>query len=192
MIVVDVETTGLDPSRHSIVSIGAVSYENPDCTFYTECRPWTGTEIDDRALQVNGFTRAQLLDVGRPLAIAAIRRFDAWARSSPLSMVLANHNVAFDVGFLQMAYDRANLEWPFGYKTVDVHAVAYAAMLACGANVPLKADRTSDLSLDGILTWLGLDPEPKPHHALNGARCAATALRRLTHGSVSIPRAISR
>ena len=34
MIIVDVETTGIDPEKHSIVSIGAVDFSNPSNEFY--------------------------------------------------------------------------------------------------------------------------------------------------------------
>lgn len=180
MIVVDVETTGLDPERHAIVAIGAVNFHSPDQTFYAECQPWDGAEIEDKALEVNGFTREQLADPDRLHWSDAIEQFNEWAIRSWADRVLANHNVAFDVGFLQAAYRRRLLRWPFGYKTVDLHAVAYLARLGDLRNPPpMKRDGTSALDLDGILTWLGMEPEPRPHNALMGARCAAECLRRL-------------
>ncbi len=33
--------------------------------------------------------------------------------------------------------------------------------------------------MDGVLALVGLEPEPKPHNALNGARLEAEAIRRL-------------
>jgi len=38
MIVADIEATGLDPRKHSILSIGAVDFEHPERQFYGECR----------------------------------------------------------------------------------------------------------------------------------------------------------
>ena len=46
MIVVDVETTGVDARKNSIVSIGAVDFENQKNQFYGECKIWEGAEID--------------------------------------------------------------------------------------------------------------------------------------------------
>ena len=62
MIVVDVETTGSIPYRHSIVSIGAVEFENPTNQFYEECRIFEGAEIEDIAMKVNGFSYDEIND----------------------------------------------------------------------------------------------------------------------------------
>lgn len=90
--------------------------------------------------------------------------------------------MTFDVGFLHWTYRYRYFAWRFGRRTVDLHAVAYCRWLLdpqMRLRVPLKNDRTSPLSLDAILSCLGLPPEPKPHNALTGARCAAEAFRRL-------------
>ena len=44
------EFSGLDPRKHSIVSIGAVDFENPSRQFYKECRIWHGAEIVPESL----------------------------------------------------------------------------------------------------------------------------------------------
>ena len=60
MLVVDVEASGTDYSKHSIVSVGALDFANPKNRFYEECRIWDGAHIMDGALTVNGFTKAQI------------------------------------------------------------------------------------------------------------------------------------
>ena len=52
MIVVDLETTGVDPRKHSILSIGAVDFNNQENYFYGECRIREGALIDNYALAV--------------------------------------------------------------------------------------------------------------------------------------------
>ena len=56
MIVVDVETSGLDDEKNSLLSIGAVDFYNPKNQFYGECRVREGAEVNPEALEVNGFT----------------------------------------------------------------------------------------------------------------------------------------
>ena len=51
MIVVDVETSGMDAYKHSLLSIGAVDFENPVERFYEECRIWDGAGLWTNRLQ---------------------------------------------------------------------------------------------------------------------------------------------
>ena len=60
MIVVDIETSGVDYTKNSILSIGAVDFSNPKNQFYEECRLRKGTAYDPESLEVNGFTAKEI------------------------------------------------------------------------------------------------------------------------------------
>jgi DNA polymerase III epsilon subunit-like protein len=62
MIIIDIEASGVDYKKHSIVSIGALDFSNPTNRFYGECQIWPGAHIMDEALKVNGFTKDQITD----------------------------------------------------------------------------------------------------------------------------------
>ena len=69
MIVIDVETTGVIPTKHSILSIGAIDFNNPENQFYEECRIWDGAQVMQdgeegmlSALKINGFTKEEIRD----------------------------------------------------------------------------------------------------------------------------------
>lgn len=189
MIVVDVETTGLDPQKSSIVSIGAVEFENPSNQFYQECRAWPGAVISDEALRVNGFTREQVTDTSKPTLIDTICKFLDWSETCK-ELTLAGHNVGyFDIRFLEESLKRAGPSvraWPFGHRTVDTHTLCYTDYLMQGIAPPLKYKR-SDISLDGVLDYVGLPSEPKPHNALTGAKVCAEALSRIVYGKNLLP-----
>lgn len=166
MIIVDVETTGLDPLKNSIVSIGAVDFEKGD-EFYVECCAIPGREIDDAALAINGFTKEECLDISKKSAIEAYKEFFLWTTDNRGVMLAGQQVGAFDAKFLQHMHELAGLgKWPFGHRTVDLHSVAYAKY-------------KESLSLDGILAKVGLGPETKPHNALNGARLEYQAFKTL-------------
>jgi transposase InsO family protein len=59
--------------------------------------------------------------------------------------------------------------------------MVYMDAIKRGIEIPRKNDR-SDLSLGTILHYLGLPEEPKPHHALNGAKYEAEAFSRILYG----------
>jgi DNA polymerase III epsilon subunit-like protein len=166
MIIVDVETTGIDEHKHSLLSIGAVDYEKGD-EFYIECHAFPSAEIDPISLEINGYTREQCLDMSKPSPVEAYKQF-LWWTTDNRNVLLAGQQVgSFDCKFLEFVHKLAGLgKWPFGYRTIDIHSLAYRKF-------------KKSMNLDGILTSLGLEPEPKPHNALTGARKEAEALRLL-------------
>jgi len=185
MIVIDAEMSGLDPLKHSIVSLGAVDFARPERQFYGECRIWDGAETDPEALAVNGFTEEQCRDKNRKSETELIKEFYEWIQ--PITdRTIAGQNVSFDAQFLNQALKRANIEWKFSFRTLDLHAVVYTQFLKEGREVPMKQDQ-SGLSLDKILTSFGLPEEPKPHIALNGAKYEAEVFSRIIRGKNLLP-----
>lgn len=164
MITIDIESSGLDPNRHCMVSLGAVDYLTGD-EFYQECRIYPESAIDDFALGVNGFTRDQITDPTKPWPHEVLASFIEW--SAGREPLLAGQQVgAFDILFLKAIAFRMAFKWPWGHRSVDLHSVSYAVL-------------GKSLSLDGILEAVGLLPEPKPHNALTGARLERDAFKRL-------------
>lgn len=179
MIILDVETTGLYPEKNSIVSIGAVDFESRS-TFYEECRIWDGAEIDQKALEVNGFTEEQIKDSSKKSLEEAVKEFLDWTKPCE-DKTLAGENPSFDRDFLMSSAKRANLNYIFGIRTIDLHSICYKDHLKKGFKIPLQKERSA-ISLDKTLEYVGLTQEPKPHNALNGAMLEAEAFSRLIYG----------
>jgi DNA polymerase III epsilon subunit-like protein len=180
MIVVDVETTGTDPLRHAIISIGAIDFINPERQFYRECRIWPGAQIQTEALAINGATPEQVIDPSRLAPEDAIAQFIAFCREAS-DRTLAGHNTTFDRDFLQMSVERHSIDWHFGYRVIDLHSVAWMHMVQHGHPVPLRNSRSA-ISCDTTLMYCGLPQEPKPHNGLVGAKMEAEAFSRLING----------
>lgn len=183
MIVVDVETTGVDFKKHSIVSIGAVDFSNPLNNFYQENKIWFGAEVDPIALQINGFTEEQITDLSKKTLKENITDFIEWSKFIE-DITLAGENVArFDAMFLKDSADRYGIEFSFGIRSVDLHALSYVNHLEKGIEIPLNKNRTN-ISSDTTFTYVGLPEEPKPHNALIGAKMEAEAFSRLIYGKI--------
>ena len=180
MIVVDVETTGIDPRRHSIVSIGAIDFFNPENLFYQECRIWNGAEISKEALEINGFLEEEIKNSDKKSLEEVIKDFIKWTESID-ETTLAGENPSFDRDFLKASAERYNIDWPLGYRTIDLHSLCYSHYLRRGLIPPTKEKRTK-LNTDAILKYAGLSAEPKPHNALTGAKMEAEAFSRLIFG----------
>jgi DNA polymerase III epsilon subunit-like protein len=180
MIVLDIETTGLDPRRHSIIEIGAIDFNNPSDCFDGRCQIWTGTEIDPGALELNGFTIKGIEDKNINTQKELLSNFVKWTDLIE-DKTIAGQNVDFDINFLIESFKRCGLDYNMGKRKIDQHSIVYAHFLKRKINPPLK-DGSSDLNSDIIMKYVGLPSEPRPHRALNGARYETESLSRLIFG----------
>ena len=119
-VVIDVETTGVDPKKNGLLELAAV-YVNYDDdgvlaptseSFSRHIEPFKGCEIDDEALRING------IKPGHPFrSVIAVSESDALSDlfdyiSSALKKtgcrrgLLVGHNAHFDLSFVQAAMAR--------------------------------------------------------------------------------------
>ena len=181
MLVIDMEATGLDFKKNSIVSIGAVDFEKPERQFYEECRVFDGAEIDPGGLAVNGFTEEECLDPSKKSLNEVMQLFYTWVKESEGDKILAGQNAYYDRDILNESFKRAGIEFQFHYRIVELHSVAYFDFIKKGATPPIK-NEVSALNMDKILDYVGLFQEPRPHNALVGAKMEAEAFSRIFYG----------
>lgn len=186
MIIVDVEASGTESWKHSIVSVGALDFAHPENRFYEECKIWDGAHIMPGALAVNGFTEAEIRDEKKQTEGDLAHRFLQWSEDIE-ERTFAGQNVSFDRDFLKAACERAgHTDWPFAYRTVDTHTLAYMHQINRGLTPPVR-HRRSALDLDAILNYCGIPEEPHPHNALTGALSHAEVVSRLLYGRKLLP-----
>jgi DNA polymerase III epsilon subunit-like protein len=187
MIVVDVETTGLDPKTCSIVSIGALDFQEPENRFYGECRIFDGAEVQSQSLLVGGFSRDSIVDPKKPSLEELMKQFLVWTDNIGDRM-LAGHNPAFDRDFLEWSARRYHLSWPFAHRTIDLHSLCYYQILRRGIPPPSHNNR-STLNLDAVAEYVGIPRriEGAPHNALTDALITAEALWRLCYDEPHLP-----
>lgn len=186
MIAFDAEMSGLDPQKHSIVSLGALDLDEPSNQFYEECRVWDGADVEDEALAVNGFTREEVADPSKQSEADLIRSFVAWAMDKPQNRTLAGQNVATDRAFVDAACRRAGIENPFAHRTIDTHSLVWLHMTERGIAPPVLKQHSA-ISLTFALNYCGLPEEPKPHNALTGAYCHAEIIARIAYTKKLLP-----
>ncbi len=168
MIIVDIETTGLDPKKNSIVSIGAMEFENPKNTFYGECRMDEGAEVSNIALKINGFTRRQIKDPKKPSSEELLNSLIGWMK--PIKdKTLGGENIWFDIEFFEENFRELGMKWPFGKKIAELHEIS-----------PLLEGHP--WSLDMVLYAVGIPPRIKAHHAMDDVELTAETMSRLIDG----------
>jgi len=174
MIIVDVETGGLDPRYNPLLSIGAVEYEHPFNIFYAEIKPLSGLTSNVKALQVNGIDLEKWST--KPNLHSVMNKFFIWIQGTQ-EKTLAGHNSSFDRDFCNVNFRRIGFGNIFNHRTIDLHSVAYTVF----TKKKVFFDR---LTSDEIYRLLGMPEEPKPHNALNGAVWETEAFAKLLHNKV--------
>lgn len=181
MIVLDIETSGLDKEKHGILSIGAIDFRAPSRRFYEEARLHEDEEYDAEAGRINGFTELMARDASKQSRHSLLRNFATWYKSRPIKVIAGLHIQAFDVPFILHKSEKSRINLPLHKRSIDLHSLAYATMLAHNKVVPLT-DGWSVMDTDFIFPYCGLPKEPRPHNALRGAVWEAESMHRLIYG----------
>jgi CRISPR-associated protein Cas2 len=104
-VIIDVETTGLNPDKAEIFEIGAIRAVSGAATETFHAIVRTETAIPAKIEELTGITNDIVLSEGEPLA-AVLSRFIDFAGLSPL----IGHNVSFDMSFLDAACRKCGAE----------------------------------------------------------------------------------
>ncbi len=187
MIAIDIESSGLEYEKNSILSIGALDLNNPTFRFYGECRMFSGAKFSQEALSVNGFTEAEITNHKKQTEGELVRAFLEWSQHIE-NRLFVGQNISFDRDFLTAAAKREKLAWDIAKRTIDCHSLCYMHMIKRKIEPPYNPQkRRSDLSLDYILNYCGIPDEPKPHNALTGALSHAEVAYRLLYDKPLLP-----
>jgi len=200
VIVLDLETSGLDPVACSILQVGAVPLhpDRADCNFERTVRHEWWHTWEAGAEKVHGETQAEASSLQRVSAAVALDDLLEWLETEVLGMtlgraILAGVNPRYDYDFLWHVAVENDWQDRFrgliSHRTLDMHTLAVAW---CATWIDRFTDDVpkglDGLATDSIYRLLGHAPEAKPHRALEGARREATAIRQLlSHLNFSIP-----
>jgi DNA polymerase III epsilon subunit-like protein len=191
MIVVDLETSGLDHVNCGIWQIGAVDLSNRE-EFFQEARIDAEDLISKEALLVIGKNEEQLRDRTKQTQKKLLENFFKWY-SKRKNKVFIAQNPQFDFAFLDIKARKYGLKLPFGYRALDLHSIAAFRYLQIKGKFLIEKEN-SGMGLSGIIKFCGLkDPRRiihkgkiiqsgKSHSALGDVRLEAECFFRLVFG----------
>ena len=164
---IDIETTGLNVINHEIIEIGCV-ITNPDFKvieeFELKIKPEHIETADKVALKVNRYDEAQW--VFAYTLSEAMKIFSKKVKDC----IMVGHNVAFDSGFLEYAFNKTEIINTMHYHKLDTISIAWA-----------KLHREPDIehfSLREMCLRFGIKNE-RAHTALSDARTTFLLYKKL-------------
>jgi DNA polymerase III epsilon subunit-like protein len=188
LLILDAETGGLDCAEHSVLSLGAVIWNNGniDAKFQVVIRePQMSTTLE--ALRVNGLTHEIIENEGvSPLtAVQALQNF-LLANDLHPRITLAGHNVAFDVGFLRRLYRLAGFP-DKAYGKIFSYRVLCTQTLALALEAAGRCDFKST-SLDALCKHFKIKIRDEDTYGRHDALEDATAAARLLTAELALIR----
>ncbi len=173
-IVVDTETTGLEPSQgHRVIEIGCVEIVNRRLTgrhYHQYLQP--DREIDEGAMEVHGISNEFLAD--KPRFPDIMDEFLGFIDGAELVI----HNAPFDVGFLNHELKRAGSAW----RCIEDHCAIVDTLVLARSLHPGQKN-----SLDALCRRYGIDNSQRTlHGALLDAEILADLYLVMTGGQSSL------
>jgi DNA polymerase III epsilon subunit-like protein len=179
LLVVDTETSGLDPDVHSILSIGAAVWSPGRVLASLELFICDDSmEVQPDALRINQIDLGWLREHGVPPA-QAVATLEAFVRRNfdlpdpGARVTIVGHNLSFDVPFLKRLYQRAGASYAatFSHRIIDTASILGFLILA--GLLPL-----SGASSEEALEYFGISV-PARHTGLGDAVATAELLDKL-------------
>jgi len=166
---VDAEMGGLDPARHSLLSIGLVLGDDGEARHSLELFLKHDTYVvDGPAMKVNRIDLAKhhaaAMDATTMMAVLDVF-LDQFFPCKNEPIFLVGHNVAMDRDFLQAFWKQMGraFEPRFSHRLIDTHSLAVG--LRDAGKLPLES-----LSSTALFAHFGIVvPEEKRHTALGDA-----------------------
>lgn len=163
----DFETTGLDPRIHEIIEIGMLVVDQKTFEVIDQMdvrvKPEHLETASPRAMQVNGYNPKDWKDAWDLKVSMKI------LSSKAKGAIFCGQNVTFDWGFADEGFHKTGIVNLMDYHRIDIFTMSWM----------LLKDKIQYYNLKSVSEYLGVEPEPEPHCAFNGAVNAFQVLQKL-------------
>mgnify|MGYP001616234061 FL=1 len=205
MIILDIETSGIDTGRCGIWQIGAIDLQTKK-EFLEESRIDDDDLVEESALKVIGKTEKELRDRKKQTQKQLIMNYLTWIKSVK-EKLFVGQNVGWDLNFIQNKCLKYGIMDKFrevmGQRGIDLHTLTQIKYHEINGKYLLKDKGSSDMNLTNVLKFCGISDERikmedgskmgivekqgKPHNALDDCKLEGECFSRLTEGKNIFP-----
>ena len=185
-LVLDTETGGLDPARHSILSLAGVVWQEGSIAGSVELYINEGASlcVDADALHINRIDVHQLRARGQSPAtvIEVLHEFLDRYFGPPASrekIDLVGHNVSFDVAFMRRLYSHAGADFDSIYSHRALDTAAIVRFLCLAEALPL-----TEAGSTAVFDYFKIAPQETERHTAKADALATAQLLNHLIGAV--------
>lgn len=176
LLVLDIESTGIDVTKHEIIQIAGVLIDKKTLkekkSFSSYVKPKKWKQRSPEAMAVNHITWDQLKDA--PDIKTVLKKF---VNVFGKDVIPTTYGGNLDIIFLPAAFRNSKMKYPFDYHTFNMWPLFYTYM---GSHNQLKnRKRFVGFSLEDIGDYLKVPRSPDRHDALADCYYEADVLRAL-------------
>jgi DNA polymerase III epsilon subunit-like protein len=180
MIVVDIETSGIDFLKNGIWQIGAIDSDDSKRIFLDECRIDNEDTITKEALNVVGVTEEYIRSIRKQSQKELLEKFFEWCKDAKVRNFIC-HNPQFDFSFIKCKADKYGLKMPVHFRCFDTHSIASLKYYEIYDKLPIENDY-SIMGLPNVLFFCGMQDNRDKHNALEDAKLTAECFYRIVYG----------
>lgn len=190
LLILDTETGGIDPGMHSILSVGAVVWDDGRLGAEFEVLiAEDSIHVTERAMEINGIDLSAHRSSGlcpasaMALFVAFLREHFQNELAMGAKIALAGHNIGFDIGFLKRLCHHARVDFDtfFSHRSLDTAAVI--RFLSLAGVLPLASAGS-----DEAFAYFGVPfTAGSRHTAVGDARATAHLLNNLIRTAAACP-----
>ena len=167
-VIIDTETGGLDPSKHSLISVGLVSACGTRMDEFIVKEPTL--MADPRSMAIHGITEHTINEHGLT-PDDAVDRFEAFFNNMDGPVLLVGHNISFDLSFIKRLYRLTNRTQPrkISHRSLDTHTLLWTG-------IQLGIFPSSTNTSDGAFSHFDIEPPADKRHTALGDAIATQKL----------------
>jgi DNA polymerase III epsilon subunit-like protein len=178
LLLVDLETSGLDPAVHDMIQIGAVLLDKKTLkekkAFSSFVKPVNWKKRMEESMQINKIDYSQLKDAPNSLEVLN----DLTELADPKKVILSYYVGTLDIDFLKATFKRNKQNFPFDYHFLNIWGIFLAYAYKHGLMTNKK--QFAKFGLEDLIKHFKIDiPEESLHDALVDCRVEAEILRRI-------------
>jgi len=160
MIVVDIETSGLDFEGCGIWQVGAIDLDTME-EFLEEAKIDDEDSFQDGAGKVSGISENEIRNKSKQTQKELIRNFLLWIEERKNKNFICE-NPQFDLGFIELKTRKYNFKINFHHRCFDIHSISQIKYFEINKRFLMRIEEEknwSDMSLPNTLKFCGIPDE---------------------------------